>query len=429
MYKRSNKIVSTPIKRRPVKFTSSSCSISEINYNSSNDLTDKNEINIKENKFHQNYYNNKKKNKNKSNVITRKRKFSKIKSKEIPCRNKKGRKFILSETSDSELESEFVNNNLKNYSRVLKNTNTNERDKRKLTCDLFESPERIRDKKYNYEDKHLLSPSFISGISRHPLLIENSSDKENYHQEDDIVSLDHQDLKIREIDISPILTKSDRVKTYKPAKREAWKRNLLKNTASVDLYSNYQASTYSADLLWDKYMKDHADEFPKHYQDTLKRKLDTKNNEKSETDETSDTVKGSLNKKSESLPTTIDEVIYVSDDTDDSKFDQNKNRKGKWIKMKENYDYKFNDSNCSDIKEKSFNEFNAELKARNKRSNLKRSYTFRNKNQDCSSLLSTPSTSFSKYPKIKSDSFLITQKYKKDIGGNYILKINEEESS
>lgn len=245
-----------------------------------------------------------------------------------------------------------------------------------------------------------------------------------------------------------LLERLNPVKTYPPAKRTKWERNLLKNTIYDKWPSDYKISSEYAGILWDKYVKDHADEFPQHYQASVNRII---NNEKSDTDEkTSDDadplevfnrldehslklfkskkqvcrISGTLNKKSKSVPIYVDKIIYVPNDN--SKSNKRKYEEGKWmIKKRDIYEYKSSDSN-NDLQEKSFNEFNAKEKM--KKSNYKISHSRQNdKNDDCYSIPSTSSSSLNKNPnvKIKSSINLKSKKYRRGRDNNYYLSTEE----
>lgn len=449
MYKTATKVISTPVKRDIV---STSCSISDIQCTSSDSVKPKNETSIKGRTF-----DNKKK-------IKRKRKFSKTKpsNQKIRYVNKKGRKFIVSGTSNSESELEFIERNskivnlpkvLKNKStnvkvpEVLKNKSTNKKDQCQSTK-LFESPQRIRDFKYNDHDNLLLSPSLISTKSNDLHSIHSIVNKENYEGINSSSNESIKNIKIssdessKEIDSSPVLKRLNEIKTYPPAKRTKWKRNLLKNTMYDEWPSDYKVSTHYADLLWDKYVKDHADEFPEHYQASVNRSID---NEKSDTDEkTSDSnslemlnrldehhlklfksrplcrIRGTLNKETESVPKTVEEIIYVPDDNSIS--NKQKYEKGKWmVKKRDSFEYKSSDSN-NDLQEKSFNEFNA-------KENMKQSYkrSHRNDQNDECYFLPSTSSSLKKNPNIKITSSinLKSKKYKRGRDNNYYLWTEE----
>ncbi|XP_014610635.1 PREDICTED: uncharacterized protein LOC106790336 [Polistes canadensis] len=457
MYAKATKVISsTPIKR---DIDTSSCSISDVKCTSSDSVKLKNKTNIKRRTFD----NNKK--------IKRKKKFSKTKpiNTKIVCINKRGRRFIVSGTSNSESELELIDKNRKivkvekilkdkstnvNIPEILENISTKVKEQCQSTCKLFENPERIRDINYNDHDNILLSPSLISRKSNyHPSIQSIIANKENYEEinissDESInkiqISLDESN---KEIDISPVLKRSNRIKTYPPSKRTKWKRNLLKNTIYDKWPSDYKVSSEYAGILWDKYVKNHSDEFPQHYQTSVNRIL---NNEKSDTDEkTSDDadslevfnrldghhlklfkskkpvcrISGTLNKESESVPINVDKIIYVPNDH--SKSNKRKYEEGKWmIKKRDKYECKSSDSN-NDLQEKSFNEFNAKEKM-NK--SYKISHSRQNdKNDDCYSLTSTSSSSLNKNPnvKIKSCINLKSKKYRRGRDGNYYLSTEE----
>lgn len=186
MYKKADKVVSTPIKS---DFPNSSLSISDIKENSSDGVKQINTIGIK--RIASNNNTNKKK-------IKRKRSVRKLYKRAADC-NKKKRKLIVSETSDRKwlIQSIDTNSDKKDLPKLLQTKDTNIQDQQEIPCKLYETPERIRDAKYNDHNDFLLSPTLFSLRSNDNFPIKDIVDKE-----DDLILLD-QDKE--EIDhISPI---------------------------------------------------------------------------------------------------------------------------------------------------------------------------------------------------------------------------------
>ncbi|XP_046819001.1 uncharacterized protein LOC124424253 isoform X2 [Vespa crabro] len=267
MYKKANKVISTPIES---EFPNSSLSISDIKENSSDGVKQVNTTGIK--RIASNNITNKKK-------IKRKRKVRKL-YKRAADYNKKGRKLIVSETSDSEWEirSTDTNSNKKDLSKLLQTKDTNIQDQQEIPYKLYETPERIRDAKYDDHNDFLLSPTLFSLRSNNNFPIKDIVDKE-----DDLVFLD-QDKE--EIDhISPIFVRSNHVKTYPSRRQKTSTKKLLENKENGNWLLDVRIPTNSADLLWDKYIKEHSDEFSQHFRSSDIYKTDTE-----KVDTQSDTV-------------------------------------------------------------------------------------------------------------------------------------------
>nr|XP_050870033.1 uncharacterized protein LOC127073058 isoform X2 [Vespula vulgaris] len=347
MYKKANKVISTPIES---EFPNSSLSMSDIKHSSSDGVKQINTSGIKR-IASDSSTNNKK--------IKRKRRVRKL-YKKAAYYNKKGRRLILSETSNSEWETQSIDT----YTDKIKLLQTKEKkNQQEIPYKLYETPERIRDAKYNDHNNFLLSPSLISLRSN-----DNSPNKDIVDKEDDLVFLDEDN---KEIDrISPIFVRSNQVKKYPSAREKTSAKKLLVNRESGNWLVDVQIPTNSADLLWDKYISEHSDEFPQHFRSSNIYKADTK---KIDTESDTDTdvgdilnildgeklkllktrelsrIKGSFNKRTGLLTTNNDKIVYISDNESDSKSCKSKWRRGKWIKKKEKLMFSSSDSTDCEI--------------------------------------------------------------------------------
>lgn len=70
--------------------------------------------------------------------------------------------------------------------------------------------------------------------------------------------------------------RSNQVKTYPSKKEKTSMKKLLENKESGNWFVDVRIPTHSADLLWDKYIKEHSDELPQHFQCTDIYQADTK---------------------------------------------------------------------------------------------------------------------------------------------------------
>ncbi|KAL2717009.1 uncharacterized protein V1478_012709 [Vespula squamosa] len=433
MYKKANKVVSTPIES---EFPNSSLSISDIKQSSSDGVNQINTSGIKR-IASDSSTNNKK--------IKRKRRVRKLYKR--AAYYKKGRRLILSGTSNSEWETQSIDTHADKI-KLLQTKET--KNQQEIHYKLYETPERIRDAKYNDHNNFLLSPTLISLKSN-----DNSPIKDIIDKEDDLVFLDENK---KEIDhISPILVRSNHVKKYPSAREKTLAKKLLVNKESGNWLVDVRVPTNSADLLWDKYITEHSDELSQDFRSANIYKADKK---KTDTESDTDTdvgdilnildrqklkskelsrIKGSFNKRTGLLTTNNDKIIYISDNESDPKSSKPKWRRGKWIKKKEKFMYSSSDSTDYEIQKQngklmSFNEFNTKLKMNrfNRDSNrrIKRSLSSRNKNHVCASLPSS-STMSKDNPKVKIKSMVSLKSihYKRQSSGNYYITTIESSSS
>ncbi|KAK2587922.1 hypothetical protein KPH14_004013 [Odynerus spinipes] len=354
MYKKGTKLCSTPVNAGS---GSTSFSISDIKHSSSDSVSRISGI-CRKRPAQANLD-------DKENERKRKR----YKKRKKGVKNNGRRRRIISDESDSEWE----------VQNVVENCNS----PNEVTLCLFESPERVRDAGLHGERDFVLSPPLINPRANVSAVDDEVSDKEDkvLRLNEDKVENDH---------ISPIFERSKQIKTYEKMKMKK-SESLLLNKGSGDWLVNLRMPTASADLLWEKYVRDHINELPLSYQANITDKSglrDARNDEDSDTD-TDDIlemlteerrkllkskklrrIKGSYNRKEGKLLAEDQTIIYISDDELPHKSDTHtkRRRKGRWITETTKFMYGSRDRDTdSDIRKDNgklmtFNEFNARTK-------------------------------------------------------------------